>query len=625
MRKIFLTLAVLMITAFLSAPSAIAAGTLAGTAISNQAYADYKDVNNNAMPRVYSNTVTTTVSQVAGVDIVPPTVSSTANNGDMIDYLIQLFNTGNAPDTQTFSYATSGAWTPTSVQMYWDKDNSHTYTAGDVLLTETAPGSKTYKTVDGTGTPVLIPVDDDYDVIMRVTVPGDTLAPDNTSNVVTVTTTSDFDNTKTATGTYTTTVQAAVIAAVKTHTPTGSPTLLKPGEVITYTITLTNSGSVAGNTVIVNDPLPAQLTFVAGSLKAGATAGTLTARTDGADNDGLKYDSGTRTVVAPDGATALTLAAKDLPGNTWVIRFQASVNTGVASGTPITNQAAVTYTSGANNVSIQTGGDTFFVAAVAGIDLASTAPPQTGNPSDKIIYPFTVTNNANSADTINLADTSTQGWTWAIWVDSNGDGIPGNDGDYLLTDTNGDGKIDTGSLTQNGTIALLAVATIPAGTADGTAETLTVTGTSVLDPTKTDALAFTTTVKAPVLTVVKGLSAVEAPGGGDICTPTNTTNGSPCAVVPGSVLTYTVTVTNSGNGSATSVVITDIVPQYTTYKAGSIKTGATAGTLTARTDATDGDGAEYNTGSNSIVVPDGGTLTIGATGTTVIRFQVTVN
>jgi uncharacterized repeat protein (TIGR01451 family) len=276
-------------------------------------------------------------------------------------------------------------------------------------------------------------------------------------------------------------------------------------------------------------------------------------------------------------------------------------------------------------VTIQSGGDTFFISTVAGIDLASTAATQTGNPGDNIVYPFIVTNNGNNPDTVNLAYTSTQGWTWAIWVDANGDGIPGNDGDHLLTDTNGDGKLDTGSLPQNGTIALLAVATIPVGTANGTADTVTFTGTSVADPTKSDTQAFTTTVKAPILSIVKGLTAVQAPSGGATCTPTNTTNGSPCTVVPGSVLTYTVTVTNSGNGNATSVVIADIVPQYTTYKAGSIKTGATAGTLTARTDAIDGDGAEYNSGSNSVVVPDGGSLTIGATGTTVIQFQVTVN
>jgi uncharacterized repeat protein (TIGR01451 family) len=621
MRRIVLSLAVVLFATVVAASPARAAGTLAGTAISNQAYGDYKDANSNAMPRVYSNTVTTTVSRVAGVAMVPPTVTSVAKNGDTVDFLTQLFNTGNAADNQTFTYATSGDWTPTTVQMWWDKDNSHTYTTGDELLTETSPGSKTYKTVNGAGTPVGAPVDDDYDLIVRLTVPSGAPALDNTNSVVTITTKSDFDSTKTAIGTYTTTVQAAVIAAVKTHTPAGSPTQLQPGETITYTITLTNSGTTAGNTVVVSDPLPAGLAFVPGSLKTGATVGALTARTDASDNDGISYDAGTRTVSVPDGATSLTLAA----GATWVIRFQAVVNAGVPSGTTITNQATVSYTSGTNHVEMRTGGDTFFVSTLAGIDLNSTDPPKTGDPGDVITHAFIVKNNGNATDIVNLGYLSTQGWTWTIWVDANGDGIPGTSGDHLITDTNGDGKLDTGNLPEDGSIALLAVATIPVGTANGTAETVTLTGTSVDDLTKTDAQAFTTTVRAPVLTVVKRLVAVLAPGGETPCVPTNTTNGSPCTVVPGSELTYTVTVTNSGNGNATSVVITDIVPLHTTYKPGSIKTGATLGTLTSRTDVADGDGAEYNAGSNSIVVPDGGALTIGATGTTVIQFEVMVN
>jgi len=91
------------------------------------------------------------------------------------------------------------------------------YNAGvDIALTETSPGSKTYKTVDGTGAPVPILPDDDYDVIMRITVPAPAAgAVDNSQNVITITTKSDFDNTKTATGTYTTTVSASAITAVK--------------------------------------------------------------------------------------------------------------------------------------------------------------------------------------------------------------------------------------------------------------------------------------------------------------------------------------------------------------------------------------------------------------------------
>lgn len=619
MRKLFLTLAALLMAAVVAAPQAMAAGTLAGTNISNQAYADYKDANGNAMTRVLSNIVTVTVSQVAGVLIDPAAVSSSANSGATIDYLVQLFNTGNKADSQTFTWASTGDWAPTTVQMYYDVNNNHVYDAGtDVLLTETAPGSKTYQTKTAGGATMQVAADDDYDVIMRVAVPA--AAANGTNDVITITTQSDYvaGGVKSATGTYTTTVLAAVLTAVKSHTPAGSPTYLKPGDTIVYTISLTNSGTAPATGVVITDPLPANLTYVAGSLKAAATVGALADKTDAADNDGIKYDSGTRSVIAPDGAATITVAA----AGTWVIRFSATLNAGVASGSAVTNQATITYNAGST---ITSNGDTFLVSNLAGIDLASTASPQTGNPGDRIVYPFTATNNGNASDTINLVPVSTAGWTWAVWVDADGNGIPGTGGDYLLTDTNSDGKIDTGALAQNGSINLLAVANIPVGAANGATDTVTFTGSSVADPAKTDTQAFTTTVKAPVLTVVKGLTAVNAPVTGVLCTPADTTNGSPCTVVPGSVLTYTVTITNSGNGSATSVVITDITPTYTTYKAGSIKTGSTVPTLTARTDATDGDGAEYNSGSHSVVVPDGGTLNIGASGTTVVQFQVTVN
>jgi len=616
MRKLFTVIILLLFSAVLAVPQAMAAGTLAGTAISNQAYGDYKDSNGNAMTRVYSNTVTVTVSQVAGANIVPPTITSAAKNGDVIYYHVQLFNTGNANDTQTFSYATSGTWTPTLVRMFYDVNNDHVYTAGtDILLTETAPGSKTYKTT------APISPDDDYDVQMEVTVPAVNAAPNNTTDVITVTTRSDFDNTKTATGTYTTTVLAAALSAVKTHTPTGSPTYLKPGDLVTYTVTLSNSGSIDAVGVTFNDPLPSSLTYVPGSLKISVNGAAVVAKTDTADNDGVKYDTGTRAIVVTDGATNLNIAA----GTSWAIQFQATLNAGTASGSAVVNQASINYSSGTSNVTIQTNGDTLLVSTLAGIDLTTTATPQSGNPGDQIVYAFTAINNGNANDTINLTSTSTQGLTWNIWVDANGDGIPGNQGDYLITDTNGDGKLDTGVLAQNGTIHLLAVATIPVGSANGTTDTVTITATSATTPAMTDTLSITTTVKAPVISVVKGVTSIQAPGGGAVCTPTDTTNGSPCKVYPGSVLTYTVTGSNTGNGNATSVVFTDITPLYMTYKLGTIKTGSAIGTLTTRSDATDGDGAKYDTGAKAVVIPDGAGLTLGPAGTWVLQYQMTVN
>ena len=61
-------LAALALVLLMQSP-ALGAGTAAGTVITNQAYADYQDPNGNAMARVFSNSVTTIVSQVAGVDV----------------------------------------------------------------------------------------------------------------------------------------------------------------------------------------------------------------------------------------------------------------------------------------------------------------------------------------------------------------------------------------------------------------------------------------------------------------------------------------------------------------------------------------------------------------------------
>ncbi len=88
---------------------------------------------------------------------------------------------------------------------------------------------------------------------------------------------------------------------------------------------------------------------------------------------------------------------------------------------------------------------------------------------------------------------------------------------------------------------------------------------------------------------------------------------------PGTTLTYTVVVTNSGTGAASSVVLTDPIPANTTYVAGSItQDGA------GRSDAADADNADYN-----VTNPGKVTVTIGALaasgGTTTLTFQMTIN
>ena len=70
--------------------ASFAAGTPAGTSITNRIYVDYKDTNGNAMTRVFSNTIATIVSQVAGLEFVPATQETSAGKATNSDTLLPM-------------------------------------------------------------------------------------------------------------------------------------------------------------------------------------------------------------------------------------------------------------------------------------------------------------------------------------------------------------------------------------------------------------------------------------------------------------------------------------------------------------------------------------------------------
>lgn len=559
-----------------------AAGTPANTSITNQAHADYKDANGNERPRVTSNTVTTVVSQVAAVSSSPATASHNGIAGTDVEYPAEICNNGNGSDTITLAAVNDQGWT---VTIYPDLNGNGVWDSA----TEGTP-------VANTG---LLAADQCYDVIVMVSVPAGTA--NGTIGTTTLTVTSTYDGTVSDTSVFTTNAQSAVLTLTKTATP-ASP---KPGDTITYAITGSNSGGTAYS-IRVLDAIPAGTAYVAGSMKAGPVGGdyaTAYAMTDANDAENLTYTIGADTAIAnayyDSGNNRLQLDWSQCPP-AGVFYFQVKVNDNVASGTNITNIATATYgllDNGLRPYTESTNGAHATVATLPGVDLYSDGTG-TGDPGDQMVYAFTVKNTGNAADTFDLTYTSSAGWTWVIWKDVDGNGIPGTDGDVVVT--------DTGALNALATANFLAVATIPAGSSDGATDTAVVTGTSRIDTGVSDTATFTTTVTAPVLTITKTVSP---------------TGNQP----PGTELTYQATVTNVGTGVATSVVISDIVPQYTTYVAGSIKTGATAGSLVARTDASDGDGGRYDAGTDVVTAGGAGVLSLGAGGTWVLEFKVTID
>lgn len=290
------------------------------------------------------------------------------------------------------------------------------------------------------------------------------------------------------------------------------------------------------------------------------------------------------------GATLLCLVA--------LVSTVPALALGTPAGTNITNTATVKYKDvNGNNLTATSNTVSTIVSQVAAVDI-SPNNSATASPGDVVSYPHTITNNGNGSDTIDLSFVSSQGWTVQVFADTNGNGVV-DVGESLLTDTDSDSTPDTGSLAANGTFKIVVRVTVPGGAADATVDMTTLTATSSFNTSVSDTATDTTTVSAPTLTVVKSVSP---------------TGNQP----PGTVLTYSMLVTNGGSGAASAVVLTDAIPTNTTYVPGSI----TQDTV-SKTDGVDGDNADQNGTTPGAVTVTIGTLASSAS--TTITFQVTIN
>jgi len=168
------------------------------------------------------------------------------------------------------------------------------------------------------------------------------------------------------------------------------------GDVLEYTVTLSNTGGERADKVTLLDPLPAGVTFVPGSISypPSTTSGaTPLSRTDAPGDDPAEYDPVRRAVVArlgtaPTGTTGGSLA----PNATTSVRFRVTVDNN-PQGTVLSNQATVTFLA-------PTIGTTFtYLTNVVSTTTTSVADlkvvkqvlgdPYADNPID---YRFTVTN-----------------------------------------------------------------------------------------------------------------------------------------------------------------------------------------------------------------------------------------
>ncbi|HQT63827.1 MAG: hypothetical protein B7Z75_02260 [Acidocella sp. 20-57-95] len=238
------------------------------------------------------------------------------------------------------------------------------------------------------------------------------------------------------------------------------------------------------------------------------------------------------------------------------------------------NQASATYldASGASHTVTSNVVNTT-VTQVASLTLtASNTSTSTANGT--VYYPETLTNTGNGSDTFALSQTNPGGGNFTMtnvqFFADNGSGQP-----------TGPALTSTGILAAGAAFKFIVVGSVPSTATSGQTNVITVTGTSGYTSSQTASVTDTTTITSgAVVAVTKSISA---PSG-----------------LPGSgPYTYTLSYTNSGNATATSVTLTDIVPTGMTYVSGKSLWSVTGSTPLSDTSTPVSSGTAPNTITSS--------------------------
>lgn len=305
------------------ASTAQAAGTLAGTDITNTATASYDTLGGTVT--LDSNIVVVQVDELLDVTVAnsnPGDVTTTPGTNNNVQ-TFSITNTGNGSEAFVLTpnvLLAGDDFNPSLVQIVLDINNNGVYDAGvDTVY------------VQGTNNPVLAP-----DASIKVFVitntpltaangnraevsllaaavtgsgtPGTSFAGAGTSGSDAVVGTTGAD----ANASGFLAVEAASLSLTKTAIaadPFGGANVV-PGSIITYTLTANVTGAGSLSNVTITDPIPAGTVYQAGTITYQAAV-----QTDAADSDAGNYNG-----------TRISAAAGNLPaGSTRTVTFKVKV------------------------------------------------------------------------------------------------------------------------------------------------------------------------------------------------------------------------------------------------------------------------------------------------------------
>jgi uncharacterized repeat protein (TIGR01451 family) len=452
-----------MLLAF-TAGGAFASAPIAGTAIGNQATASYYDSVQGKTVNVTSNTVTTTVQQVASLTLAIDAQTKTVSVGGTVYFMHTVTNTGNGNDTFTLAAVKAGGSSSITVPATIYSDNSGTVgtplsPAQTITL---APGAT-------------------FNFWYSAVASASAAATDTAT--ATVTATSTFSGTVKATNTDTINVtpyaNLAVTKSIDSVTTAGGITTIQ------YRIHYVNNGNNTAKTFTITDATPAGATYSASSAWWSDTgSGTKfgnASQTYGTAPNTITYDYG---VTAGSKITAVINQV--IAGAQGDLTYQVTFPAATAGGTVITNTATYTYDDGSGPVQPKGSGSATIsytvpvVRSVAVTDAGSTTDSDGANgtvlvasaPQGGVVwFDNVVQNNGNVADTYQM---SNSGSTFPASTIQYYDGLNGN----LLP-----GGV-TGSIPAGGSAHVWVKVTLTTGGTGGPFQ-LTLTATSSNDNTKT--------------------------------------------------------------------------------------------------------------------------------------------
>ncbi|MGH7731870.1 MAG: beta strand repeat-containing protein [Candidatus Eiseniibacteriota bacterium] len=291
----------------------------------------------------------------------------------------------------------------------------------------------------------------------------------------------------------------------------------------------------------------------------------------------------------------------------WTLASAGGAHAAPPAGTPIGNQASATYLDASATARTATSNlVTTIVQQVASFTLAIDGA-RTAAPGGQAVFPHTLTNTGNGTDDFPLALANLVGDDFdlaglAIYADANGDGVPDN---FTPLAT-------TGPLAAGAAFRFVVAGNVPGTQTRGQIARARVTATSTFDGTQT---AFNTDVATvtgnAVVSVTKAISQSSGAS-------------------PSGPYTYTLSYANTGNSTATSVRLTDLIPAGMTYVGGSGRWSVTGAAVLTDLGTADAQGVAPNTIVYDFGGTTGNTVTAviaqvvpGATGT--LTFDVTVD